>query len=119
MYLHAKFEISRIILTSFRQGVILPLSPSQSEPLKRPPRLGLNDMNFYQLRENFSNKYKKQLLDTGLDVLKTVVHKTAKATVEFIGNKIAGKIVKPRHVIDKNPRNVEEIITQPEKREEP
>ena len=40
-YLRAKFEVSSIILTSFRQGVILPPSPPQNEPLKSPPRLGL------------------------------------------------------------------------------
>ena len=50
VYLRAKFEVSSIILTSFREGwgggVILPLShPPQNEPLKIPPRLGLNDQN--------------------------------------------------------------------------
>ena len=29
-----------------------------------------------------------------------------KATDEFIGNKIAAKIVKPKHLFDENPRNV-------------
>ena len=71
---------------------------------------------------SFTRKYKKQLLDTGLDALKTaskkVVDEAAEATGEFIGNKIADKIVKPKHVIDENPRNVEEIIIPPEKREE-
>ena len=60
---------------------------------------------------SLTRKYKKQLLDTGLDALKTaskkVVHEVAEATGEFIGNKIADKIVKPKHVIDENPRNVE------------
>ena len=32
-YLRAKFEVSSIILTGFRQGVILP-PPPQNEPLK-------------------------------------------------------------------------------------
>ena len=71
------------------------------------------------LTRNISNKYKRQLLDT--DSLKTaskkVVHKAAEAIGEFIGVKIADKIV-PKHVIDENPRNVEEIIIPPEKREE-
>ena len=70
----------------------------------------------------FARKYKKQLLDTGLDSLKTackkVIHQAAEATGEFIGNKIAYKIVKPNHVIDKNPRNIEEIIISLGKREE-
>ena len=45
VYVRDKFEVSGIILTSFRQGggVILPPSPPpQNEPLKSPPRLGLN-----------------------------------------------------------------------------
>ena len=62
---------------------------------------------------NLSNKYGKQFLDTaaetGLDALKTaskkVVHEAVKTTGEFIGNKIADKIVKP----DENLINVEEI----------
>ena len=40
VYLPAKFKVSSIILTGFRQGVILPPSP-QNEPLKSPPRSGL------------------------------------------------------------------------------
>ena len=43
VYLRVKFEVSSIILTGFRQGVILhPPSTPQNEPLKSPPRLGLN-----------------------------------------------------------------------------
>ena len=75
---------------------------------------------------SFARKYRKQLLDKGLDALKTastkIIHKATKATGEFLGNKIAdvvtksndNKIVKP----DENPRNVEEIIIPPAKREE-
>ena len=75
---------------------------------------------------NQYNKCGKQLLDTatktGLDALKTaskkVVHKAAKATSEFIGNKIADKIMKPKLVPDVNSINVEEIVFLPEKRQE-
>ena len=78
---------------------------------------------------SFARKYRKQLLDTGLDAPKTaskkLVHKAAETTGEFKGSKIANavvkskdeKIVKPKHVIDENSRNVEEIIFPPEKRE--
>ena len=70
----------------------------------------------------FERKYRQQLLDVGLDDLKTVskktVHKPAEATGEFIGNKIANKIVKTKHAIDGNPRNFIEIIIPPETREE-
>ena len=42
VYLRTKFEVSSIILTSFRQGVIPPPPPPpQNEPLKSPLRLGL------------------------------------------------------------------------------
>ena len=46
LYLRAKFEVSSIILTSFRQGVILlppplPHPPPKNETIKSPPRLGL------------------------------------------------------------------------------
>ena len=47
---------------------------------------------------NLSKKYGKQLLNTGPDALTTsskkVDHKAAEATGEFIGNKIADKIVR-------------------------
>ena len=75
---------------------------------------------------NLSNKYRKQFLNTatktGLDDLKTasktVFHKAAQATGEFIGNKIANKTVKPKPVADENLRDVEETIysTRQEKR---
>ena len=46
----------------------------------------------------FARKYRKKIMDTGLDVLKTtfkkVVHKAVESTGEVIGNKIAAKIVK-------------------------
>ena len=70
----------------------------------------------------FASKYRKQLMDAGLDALETVskkvVEKAAEATGEFVWNKIADKIVKIKHVIDENSRNIAEIIVPPEKREE-
>ena len=49
VYLRAKFEVSSIILTRFRKGVILAPPPPtpvlfsrQNESLKSPPRLGLH-----------------------------------------------------------------------------
>ena len=43
VYLCTKFKVSSVILTSFRQGIILSpaLLPPQNEPLKIPPRLEL------------------------------------------------------------------------------
>ena len=69
-------------------------------------------------------------MDAGQNALKTaskkVVYKAAEVTGKFLGNKIADtvtkssddKIVKQKSVIDEDSRNVEEIITPPEKREE-
>ena len=58
-------------------------------------------------------------MDTGLDALKInskkVVHNAAEATGKFKGDKIADKIIKPKHVIHENPKNVEEIIILPKK----
>ena len=72
---------------------------------------------------NLSNRYRKQLLDTvtktGLDAPKTaskkVVDKAAETTDEFIGNRSASKIEKPKPVSDKISRNFEKIIIPPEK----
>ena len=49
---------------------------------------------------------------------KNCFQKKAEATGELIGNKIAEKVVKPKAVPTKNSRNVEEIVIQPEKRQE-
>ena len=81
---------------------------------------------FLSFGRNVSHKYRRQILDTatktGLEALKTatknVAHKVAEAAEEFIGNKIANKIVKPKPVPDETSRNVEEIIIPPEQREE-
>ena len=60
-------------------------------------------------------------MDTGLKALKTtsfkVVHKAAEKASEFVGSKIADKIVKEKPVIDENSRKDEEVIIQPEKTE--
>ena len=85
-------------------------------------RKNVKGYEFLSFATNFSNKCRKQLLDTRLDALKTaskkVVHKVAEATGEFMGNKIADIIEKPKHVTDENPRNTEEMIIRPAKREE-
>ena len=56
---------------------------------------------------------------TKLDALKTVLEKVGykadEARSEFVGNKIADKIVKPKPVPNNNLRNIEEIIIPPEK----
>ena len=65
-------------------------------------------------------------MNTGLDALKTASKKVFHKIGEYLGSKITDavakssndKIVKPKHVSDGNPRNVEEIIIPLEKREE-
>ena len=49
----------------------------------------------------FARKYKKQLMDTGLDASKKVVHKAAK----HLGNKIAGAVTKSSgdHIVKQKP----------------
>ena len=77
---------------------------------------------FLSFARNFCNKYRRQLLDTKLDALKTatqnVVDKADEAAGEFVGNKIADKIMKTKYVIDENARSAEKIIIPPEKIEE-
>ena len=81
---------------------------------------------FLSFARNLSNKYGKQSFDTatktGLNAVKTafkkVVHKAAEATGEFIGNKIADKILKPKPLLAKTSTNVEEKVIAPEKRQE-
>ena len=43
---------------------------------------------------SFARKYKKQLLDTGLDSLKTTSKKVVHKSGEFLGNKIANAVAK-------------------------
>ena len=64
LYLRAKFEVSSITLTCFRQGggggVILPPPSPQNESLNSPPRLGLNANWSSKHGENQSNaKWRK------------------------------------------------------------
>ena len=82
-------------------------------------------MDFLSIERNLSSQYGKQLsgtaTNTGLDARKAaskkVAHKAARATGEFIGSKIADKIVKPKPLLDENSRDVKEIVTPPYKKE--
>ena len=59
---------------------------------------------------SFARKYKKQLLDTGLDASKKVVHKAG----EFIGNKTADAVTKSNDDNIEKQEPVEEIIIPPD-----
>ena len=65
---------------------------------------------------NLFSKYRRQLLDTGINASKKVVHKKG----EVLGNKITDAVAKSRNdkIVkpDGNSRNVEEIMISPEKR---
>ena len=82
----------------------------------------IKEYGFLSFARNLANKYKKQLLDIKVYFLKTASKKVVHKAGVFIGNKIANavnksdndKIVKP----DENSRNIEEIITPPEKERE-
>ena len=86
------------------------------EPRTRKYVKGYGFLSFVR---NLPNKCKKKFfLNTEADALTSasnkVVHKPARATGEFLGNKTPDNIVKP----GENPRNIEEIIIPPEEREE-
>ena len=79
---------------------------------------------FLSFAKKFGNKYGKRLMDTatktGIDAAKTaskgVVQKTAVATENFIGNKIADKIAsigKPKE--EEKTKEIDEIYIPPEK----
>ena len=69
----------------------------------------VNGYRFLLFGKNLANKYRKKLLDTEINILKTVskkvIHNAAEATSEFIGNKITDKIVKPESNSKKCRRN--------------
>ena len=87
---------------------------------------------FLSFARNVGNKYGKNLMDTatktGLDAAKIaskrVVQKTAEATDDLIGNKIADKITsigKPKEIPKEKPKTKEkskEIYIPPEKRQQ-
>ena len=68
-------------------------------------------MDFYHLRENI----KKQLLNTGLDSLKTAFRKEVHKAGEFIGNKIADTVTKSNDDETVKQEPVEEIVIPTEK----
>ena len=63
---------------------------------------------------SFARKYKKQLMDTGLNASKKLVHKGG----EYLKNKIADTVIKSNDDKIEKQEPVEEIIISPEKREE-
>ena len=82
---------------------------------------------FLSFAKKFGDKYGKKLIDTatkiGIDVTKTTckqaVQKTAEATGDLIGNKIADKTTSlGKTKNDNKTKNVEEIYIPPEERQQ-
>ena len=67
---------------------------------------------------SFARKYKKQLLDTGLDAVKTASKKVVHEAGQFIGNKITDVVTKSNNDKSVKQEPVEEIIIPLEKRDE-
>ena len=81
---------------------------------------------FLSFAKNFGNKYGKKLIHTstktGIDAAKTtskrVVQKTAEATGDLIGNKIADKINSIGKPKEKETKKTEEVYIPSEKRQQ-
>ena len=67
---------------------------------------------------SFVRKHKKQLLNKGLDAVKTAFKKVVHKAGEFLRNKIAEAVTKSNHDKIKKQEPVEEIIIPLEKRDE-
>ena len=71
---------------------------------------------------SFARKFGDTATKTGIDVAKTaskrVVQKTAEATGDLIGNKIADKITSIGKPKEKETKEIEEIYIPPEKRQQ-
>ena len=65
---------------------------------------------------SFARKYKKQLLDTGLDFLKTASKKVVHKTGEFLENKIFDAVTNSYDDKTVKTKPVEEVIILPEKK---
>ena len=71
VYLHPKFQDSRIILTSFRRGgggggggYFYSPPPSKNEPLKSSTRLGLNEYLSEKTQETKNHKVARKTIST-------------------------------------------------------
>ena len=68
---------------------------------------------------SFARKYEKQLLNTGVDAVKTASRNVIHKAGEFLRNNIADAVIKTNNdkimKTDKNPRNIEEVIIPLEK----
>ena len=91
MHWHTKFQVSSIILTSFRQGVILlPPTPPQNELLKGPPRLGWREVNLsfasHSIKQLETVEYHDCQLDSNLsgETMASIVLKKINTKLKFM-----------------------------------
>ena len=78
---------------------------------------------FMSFTKNIGNKYGRKIFDKSIDIVKKVLHKSAEATGEMIGNKIPDRITrssrnKTQKEDDRIMEEIQELIIPPEKREQ-
>ena len=69
------------------------MTKNSVEPRTRKYVKGYGFLTFAR-KKTIKNNYKKQLLDTEINASKKVIHKSVKATGEFLGNKITNVATK-------------------------
>ena len=76
-------------------------------------RKHVKEYRFLSFTRNFSKKYIKRLLDTGLDSLKTASKKVFHETGKFLGNKISDVVTNLHHneIVETKPHE-EEILKE-------
>ena len=99
--------------------------------LETPYRKYVQGQGFMSFAKNIGNKYSRKILDKSIDVGKDfakiagkkVLHKSAEATGEMIGNKVANRITrssinKVQKEDDRIMEETQEIYIPPDKREQ-
>ena len=89
-------------------------------------RCHFSGYGFLSIARRFGNKFGDKLIKQGQDTAKVLakraLNKTAEATGDLIGNKIADKISRPKKVTQKNTKEVtddsREIYIPPDKRQQ-
>ena len=89
--------------------------------IKLETRKYVKGFEFLSFLMNLYTKYGQELLDAGtkiglnplLTTYKEVAHKADEVTGEFVGNKMADKIVKTKPLTAENSKNFKETIIPP------
>ena len=96
VYLSTKFQVSRIILTSFRQGVIYPpLPPTSEQTPKKPTQIRVNDLHVAIKHCKVHHFTDDNLFNKSLKILKKLLNIDLKnLTNWFNANKISLNVSK-------------------------